>query len=147
MDIEEAIKILTNDYEELLKKIKELDISKDSALHEGKADEYLKIRSNCLREKEACEVIFSFIGSITNKDENDWIPVNERMPKEHKQYDITTRNVTGIHSDSAIYNPRINKWFWDELEISEVSIEILAWAEKRKPYISNIIAEDNKNSR
>ena len=63
-----------------------------------------------------------------------WIPVSERLPEEHKQYDITTKNEVGIHSDTAIYNPFLGMWFWDEAESEHIEIEVLAWAEKREPY-------------
>lgn len=68
---------------------------------------------------------------------NGWIPCSERLPEEHKQYDITTKNEVGIHSDTAIYNPFLGIWFWDEAESKHIEIEVLAWAEKREPYQPN----------
>ena len=65
---------------------------------------------------------------------NGWIPCSERMPEEHKLYDITFKNSAGIHSDSAIYNPYLKRWLWDADETELVENEILAWAEKREPY-------------
>lgn len=65
---------------------------------------------------------------------NGWIPCSERLPEEHKQYDITTKNEAGIHSDTAIYNPFVGMWFWDEVENKPIEIEVLAWTEKREPY-------------
>lgn len=69
-----------------------------------------------------------------NVGSNEWIPVSERLPEEHKLYDITFKNSEGIHSDSAIYIPYKKKWYWDADEVEEVENEIIAWAEKRKPY-------------
>lgn len=63
-----------------------------------------------------------------------WIPCSERLPEEHKLYDITFKNSAGIHSDSAIYNPYLKRWLWDADETELVENEILAWAEKREPY-------------
>ena len=65
---------------------------------------------------------------------NGWIPCSERLPEEHKLYDITTKNEVGIHSDTAIYNPFVGMWFWDESESKHIEIEVLAWKEKDKPY-------------
>lgn len=65
---------------------------------------------------------------------NSWIPVEERLPEEHKLYDITFANSAGIHSDSAIYNPYLKRWLWDADETELVENEVLAWAEKREPY-------------
>ena len=74
------------------------------------------------------------IATDTNVGSNGWIPVSERLPEEHKQYDITFKNSAGIHSDSAIYNPYLKRWLWDADETELVENEILAWAEKREPY-------------
>lgn len=68
---------------------------------------------------------------------NGWIPCSERLPNEHKLYDITFRNSAGIHSDSAIYNPHLKRWLWDADETELVENEVLAWAEKREPYQSS----------
>ena len=87
----------------------------------------------------------NFLKAITNeaieivkqeaeKYNNVWISCSERLPEEHKQYDITTKNEVGIHSDTAIYNPFLGMWFWDEAESEHIEIEVLAWAEKREPY-------------
>ena len=70
----------------------------------------------------------------TNVGSNGWIPCSERLPEEHKLYDITFKNSAGIHSDSAIYNPYLKRWLWDADETELVENEILAWAEKREPY-------------
>lgn len=70
----------------------------------------------------------------TEKYNNGWIPCSERLPEEHKLYDITFKNSAGIHSDSAIYNPYLKRWLWDADETELVENEILAWAEKREPY-------------
>lgn len=64
-----------------------------------------------------------------------WIPCKERLPEEHKLYDITFKNSVGIHSDSAIYNPYLKRWLWDADETELVENEVLAWAEKREPYL------------
>lgn len=66
--------------------------------------------------------------------ESGWIPCSNRLPEEHKLYDITTRNDAGIHSDSAIWCPQRKAWYWDAGESIKVEIEVLAWAEKREPY-------------
>lgn len=65
---------------------------------------------------------------------NGWIPVEERLPEEHKLYDITFKNSAGVHSDSAVYNPYLKRWLWDDSETELVENEVLAWAEKREPY-------------
>lgn len=72
----------------------------------------------------------------SNAWSNGWIPCSERLPEEHKLYDITFKNSAGIHSDSAIYNPYLKRWLWDADETELVENEILAWAEKREPYQS-----------
>ena len=69
-----------------------------------------------------------------NLENNGWIPCSERLPEEHKLYDITFKNSAGIHSDSAIYNPYLKRWLWDADETELVESEVLAWAEKREPY-------------
>lgn len=66
--------------------------------------------------------------------DDGWIPVKERLPEEHKLYDITHKNEAGIHSDSAIFNPYLKRWLWDADETELVEAEVLAWAEKREPY-------------
>lgn len=71
---------------------------------------------------------------LTEQYNNGWIPCSERLPEEHKLYDITFKNSAGIHSDSAIYNPYLKIWLWDADETELVENEILAWAEKREPY-------------
>ena len=68
------------------------------------------------------------------KANNSWIPCSKELPEEHKLYDITFKNSTGIHSDSAIYNPYLKRWLWDADETELVENEVLAWAEKREPY-------------
>ena len=68
---------------------------------------------------------------------NGWIPCSERLPEEHKLYDITFRNDVGTHSVSAIYDPNCKLWFWDADETELVDSEVLAWAEKREPYIES----------
>jgi len=71
---------------------------------------------------------------IKQSETGEWIPCSERLPEEHKLYDITTKNEAGIHSDSAIFNPYLKRWLWDADETELVEIEVLAWAEKRQPY-------------
>lgn len=63
-----------------------------------------------------------------------WIACEDRLPEEHKLYDITFKNSAGIHSDSAIYNPYLKRWLWDADETELVENKVLAWAEKREPY-------------
>lgn len=74
------------------------------------------------------------INQIAEEYNNGWIACRERLPEEHKLYDITFKNSTGIHSDSAIYNPYLKRWLWDADETELVENEVLAWAEKREPY-------------
>lgn len=74
------------------------------------------------------------VREVTEEYNNGWIPCNERLPEEHKLYDITFKNSEGIYSDSAIYNPYLKRWLWDADETELVENEVLAWAEKREPY-------------
>lgn len=78
--------------------------------------------------------VIKVIKSIEKEYNNGWIPCSERLPEEHKLYDITFKNSAGIHSDSAIYNPYLKRWLWDADETELVENEVLAWAEKREPY-------------
>ena len=74
------------------------------------------------------------IKEVKQSYNNGWIPCSEKLPDEHKLYDITFKNDAGIHSDSAIYNPYLKRWFWDADETELVESKIIAWAEKRQPY-------------
>ena len=96
----------------------------------GDCEAYNKEKHHC---PKFCKVIKETVKEI-EENHNDWIPCSERLPEEHKQYDITTKNEAGIHSDTAIYNPFVGMWFWDEVENKPIEIEVLAWAEKREPY-------------
>lgn len=99
----------------------------------GECEAYDKEKHHC---PKFCKVITEAVKEI-EENHNGWIPVSERLPEEHKQYDITTKNEAGIHSDTAIYNPFVGMWFWDEVENKPIEIEVLAWAEKREPYQPN----------
>lgn len=83
---------------------------------------------------EAIDKAIEIVKQEAAEYNSGWIPCSERLPEEHKQYDITFKNSTGIHSDSAIYNPYLKRWLWDADETELVENEILAWAEKREPY-------------
>ena len=96
----------------------------------GECEAYDKEKHHC---PKFCKVIKETVKEI-EENHNDWIPCSERLPEEHKQYDITTKNEAGIHSDTAIYNPFVGMWFWDEVENKPIEIEVLAGAEKREPY-------------
>lgn len=74
------------------------------------------------------------VRKVAEEYDNGWISASERLPEEYKLYDITFKNSAGIHSDSAIFNTHLKKWFWDADETELVENEILAWAEKREPY-------------
>ena len=96
----------------------------------GDCEAYNKEKHHC---PKFCKVIKETVKEI-EENHNGWIPCSERLPEEHKQYDITTKNDAGIHSDTAIFNPFVGMWFWDEAENKPIGIEVLAWAEKREPY-------------
>ena len=96
----------------------------------GDCEAYNKEKHYC---PKFCKVIKETVKEI-EENHNGWIPCSEWLPEEHKQYDITTKNDVGIHSDTAIYNPFLGMWFWDEAESKHIEIEVLAWAEKREPY-------------
>ena len=76
----------------------------------------------------------NIVQKVAEEYNNSWIPCSERLPEEHKLYDITFKNDAGIHSDSAIYNPYLKRWLWDADETELVENEVLAWADKREPY-------------
>lgn len=78
--------------------------------------------------------VSNMIDEVAKEHNNGWIPVSEGLPEEYKLYDITFKNSAGTHSDSAIFNTYLKKWFWDADETELVENEILAWAEKREPY-------------
>lgn len=78
--------------------------------------------------------IMQAIDEIAEEYNNGWIPVSERLPEEHKLYDITFENDAGIHSDSAIYEPFSGNWYWDDDETEITEGNVLAWTEKREPY-------------
>lgn len=67
--------------------------------------------------------VIKVIKSIEKEYNNGWIPCSERLPEEHKLYDITFKNSAGIHSDSAIYNPYLKRWLWDADETELVESE------------------------
>ena len=105
---------------------------------EGKSEHDADLnKSTQLAFDDAIEIVkheAEKFGTDTNVGSNGWIPCSERLPEEHKLYDITFKNSAGIHSDSAIYNPYLKRWLWDADETELVENEILAWAEKREPY-------------
>ena len=124
------------DYDhETLKKAIEI-VKQEAEKHEecykdcGECESYNKERHHC---PKFCKVITEAVKEI-EENHSGWIPCSERLPKEHKLYDITFRNSAGIHSDSAIYNPYLKRWLWDADETELVENEVLAWAEKREPY-------------
>lgn len=92
--------------------------------------------------KEAADTIEALSAKLAaaNMERSDryygggWIACEDRMPEEHKLYDITFENSVGIHSDSAIYNPYLKRWLWDADKTELVENKVLAWAEKREPY-------------
>ena len=96
----------------------------------GDCEAYNKEKYHC---PKFCKVIKETVKEI-EENNNGWISCSERLPEEHKLYDITFKNSAGIHSDSAIYNPYLKRWLWDADETELVENEILAWAEKREPY-------------
>lgn len=96
----------------------------------GECEAYDKEKYHC---PKFCKVIKETVKEI-EENHNGWISCSERLPEEHKLYDITFKNSAGIHSDSAIYNPYLKRWLWDADETELVENEILAWAEKREPY-------------
>lgn len=96
-------------------------------------NEVLKSSGNMTRTY-AFEKAIEIVKQTAEKYNNGWIPCSERLPEEHKLYDITFKNSAGIHSDSAIYNPYLKRWLWDADETELVENEIFAWAEKREPY-------------
>ena len=89
-----------------------------------------------LAERNGYERAIEIVKQEAEQYNNGWIPCSERLPEEYKLYDITFKNSAGIHSDSAIYNPYLKRWLWDADETELVENEILAWAEKREPYLS-----------
>ena len=105
----------------------------------GDCEAYNKEKYHC---PKFCNVIKETVKEI-EENHNGWIPCSERLPEEHKLYDITTKNEIGIHSDTAIYNPFVGMWFWDESESKHIEIEVLAWKEKDKPYQPNGEHDEN----
>ena len=67
-------------------------------------------------KKDVMLEVRKIVQEVAEEYNNDWVPCGERMPEEHKLYDITFRNDAGIHSDSAIYNPFLKRWLWDSDE-------------------------------
>lgn len=64
-----------------------------------------------------------------------WIPARISLPKANKIYNITYHGINGkSYTDSAIYNPDKNRWYWDELEECEVNITVIAWSDLPDPY-------------
>lgn len=132
--------------EKIIEKLEEIQIENtcSDCQHKEKCDE---VQENISDEKTdlcgatikalAIEIVKQTaeeFGTDRNVGSNGWIPCSERLPEEHKLYDITFKNSAGIHSDSAIYNPYLKIWLWDADETELVENEILAWAEKREPY-------------
>ena len=126
--LENFLKAITNEAIEIVKQEEEKyeECYKDCR----ECEAYNKEKHHC---PKFCKVIKETVKEI-EENHNGWIPCSERLPEEHKQYDITTKNEVGIHSDTAIYNPFVGMWFWDESESKHIEIEVLAWAEKREPY-------------
>lgn len=126
-----VIKKMQEVFEKIIEKLEDMKQGqiKLLAMHMSyEEDQKAMMRFNVLKQAQ------DEVKCIINQYNNGWIPASERLPEEHKLYDITFRNSVGIHSDSAIFIPSIRKWFWDADETEFVENEILAWAEKREPY-------------
>ncbi len=109
--------------QEVFEKVfKELDKYKKK--HKGSSGYYVSVTND----------IKAIVKQVAEEYNNGWISVSEGLPEEYKLYDITFKNSAGTHSDSAIFNTYLKKWFWDADETELVENEILAWAEKREPY-------------
>ena len=76
--------------------------------------------SRISKKSVSYDEVIKIVQEVAEEYNNGWIPCSERLPDEHKLYDITFKNDAGIHSDA------------DETEL--VENEVLAWAEKREPY-------------
>lgn len=98
-------------------------------------DDIIKDKPKELGQLMAYSNSVKIVKQVAEEYNNGWIPVEEKLPEEHELYDITFKNDAGIHSDSAIYEPFSENWYWcdDETELLEGD-KVLAWAEKREPY-------------
>lgn len=67
-----------------------------------------------------------------------WIPFTKGIPKVPGLYLVTYENRLGLHTDAAVYDPNLNKWFWDEDEERAVTRKILAWQYLPEPYQANV---------
>ncbi len=67
-----------------------------------------------------------------------WILLEEYLPESTGVYIITYENQSGFHTDVAIYDLDLNKWFWDEDEERAVTRKILAWQYLPEPYQANV---------
>lgn len=66
-----------------------------------------------------------------------WIPAKISVPKECRMYNITYQSKSGTkYSDSAVYDPAKNMWYWDEDESKKVEAHITAWSNLPDPYIA-----------
>lgn len=100
-------------------------------------DKYSKDTTYGKNHISAYNKALKIVQEVAEEYKGGWIPCSERLPEEHKLYDITFKNSAGLHSDSAIYNTYLKRWVWDSDETELVENEILAWAEKREPYQMN----------
>lgn len=92
------------------------------------------IASTLNQAADTIEALSAKLEAANMDNGGGWIACEDRLPEEHKLYDITFENSVGIHSDSAIYNPYLKRWLWDADETELVENKVLAWAEKREPY-------------
>ena len=129
---------MNKEFEKILKMLEERTSFLSDCMKYGNKDAEQQNKSySTMMMYEVADLVDDLIEIVKQETEqynNGWIPCSERLPEEHKQYDITTKNEVGIHSDTAIYNPFLGMWFWDEAESEHIEIEVLAWAEKREPY-------------
>lgn len=126
-------------FEKILEMLEEpqFDIGCGACPYKDKCDEVQETIDDEMTDlcAETMRVIAKQIVQEVAKENNcGWIPCSDMMPEEHQMYDITFRNSAGVHSDSAIYNTYLKRWFWDADETELVENEVLAWAEKREPY-------------
>ena len=127
-------------FEKILERLKEKLKKSEERYHRYLDDSNL----SCMFDKSDIEEtrvdtikeMLEIVQEVTEEYNNGWIPCSDRLPEEHKLYDITFKNDAGIHSDSAIYNPYLKRWLWNADETELVENEVLAWAEKREPYQS-----------
>ncbi|WP_251491376.1 hypothetical protein [Otoolea muris] len=98
-------------------------------------EKYERKRERSARRMEAYRRLAGWLRELEGlRSGGRWIPVEEASPAGHETYNITYGNRTGLHCDSAVYNPSLKKWFWDESEETEVARRIYAWRPLPEPY-------------